>query len=87
RVARVMKSLGLRARMHRRFRTTTDSRHTKRIAPNLLERDFVADEPNHLPQGAPTALRTCTCAHGWSGLDQPSDGWAWPTHLIKAEPG
>jgi hypothetical protein len=40
RVARVMRGLGLRGHTPRRFRKTTDSRHTKRIAPNLLEREF-----------------------------------------------
>lgn len=39
RVARVMRALRLRGYTPRRFRKTTDSRHTKRIAPNLLARD------------------------------------------------
>jgi putative transposase len=69
RVARVMKSLGLRARMHRRFRTTTDSRHTKRIAPNLLERDFVAHELNRVVAGDITYIAT-------------SDGWLYLAVLL-----
>lgn len=51
RVARVMRGQGLRARTPRRFRKTTDSRHTKRIAPNLLERDFTASAPNRVLAG------------------------------------
>lgn len=69
RVARVMRSLGLRARMPRRFRTTTDSRHTKRIASNLLERDFTAAEPNHVLAGDITYIAT-------------SDGWLYLAVLL-----
>jgi putative transposase len=42
-VAKVMRSLGLRARTHRRFRAgTTDSAHAHPIAPNVLGRRFGA---------------------------------------------
>ena len=46
RVARLMRENGLRARMKRRFRRTTDSHHAWPIAPNLLEQDFTATRPN-----------------------------------------
>ena len=46
RVARLMRENGLRARMKRRFRRTTDSHHAWPIAPNLLDQDFVAERPN-----------------------------------------
>lgn len=46
RVARLMRENGLRARMRRRFRRTTDSRYGLPIAPNLLERRFTATAPN-----------------------------------------
>jgi len=69
RVARVMRSMGLRARTPRRFRTTTDSRHTKRSAPNLLERDFVAAEPNSVLAGDITYIAT-------------SDGWLYLAVLL-----
>ena len=46
-VAGVMKSLGIRARTHRRFRVrTTDSNHAHPIAPNVLGRAFGAAGPN-----------------------------------------
>jgi transposase InsO family protein len=41
-----MKEAGLRGRMRRRFRKTTDSNHPFPIAPNVLERDFSATAPN-----------------------------------------
>jgi hypothetical protein len=40
RVARLMRAHGLCGHTPHRFRKTTDSRHMKRIAPNLLERAF-----------------------------------------------
>jgi putative transposase len=69
RVARVMRVLGLRAHTPRRFRTTTDSRHTKRIAPNLLKRDFNAAAPNQVLAGDITYIAT-------------SDGWLYLAVLL-----
>jgi transposase InsO family protein len=48
RVARMMRILGLRAHTPRRFRRTTDSRHTKRIAPNLLGRNLPPTHPTYI---------------------------------------
>jgi putative transposase len=47
RVARLMQTAGLHA-LHKRCRnrTTTDSRHSDPVAPNLLARDFTAPAPN-----------------------------------------
>ena len=42
RVARLMKADGLQGRVRRRFKTTTDSRHDKPVAPNTLNREFNA---------------------------------------------
>lgn len=46
RVARLMRENRLVARCRRRFRTTTDSKHSFPIAPNLFERNFTAVRPN-----------------------------------------
>ena len=47
RVEQLMRSAGLRARAQRRRRVqTTDSRHNRPVAPNLLNQHFVADAPN-----------------------------------------
>jgi putative transposase len=46
RVARLMRERGLVARCRRRYRTTTDSKHSFPIAPNLLGRDFTAQGPD-----------------------------------------
>lgn len=46
RVARLMRDAGLRARGARKYKATTDSRHTLPVAPNLLERNFGAERPD-----------------------------------------
>jgi transposase InsO family protein len=69
RIARVMRGLGLRGHTPRRFRKTTDSRHTKRIAPNLLDRDFSAAAPNEVLAGDITYIAT-------------SDGWLYLAVLL-----
>jgi transposase InsO family protein len=48
RVAASMVRQGLVARSSRRWRTTTDSNHAEPIAPNRLERDFSAPEPDRV---------------------------------------
>lgn len=62
RVARLMGESGLHGRIPRRFRKTTDSRHSNRIAPNLLARDFSADAPNRAWVGDVTYVPT---RQGW----------------------
>lgn len=45
-VAKYMKELGLRSKLGRKFRTTTDSKHTHRIMENHLNREFRTAEPS-----------------------------------------
>jgi putative transposase len=40
RVARIMRKAGLRSRTKRKFKATTNSRHSFPVAPNLLNQDF-----------------------------------------------
>ncbi len=46
RVARLMREHGLRARARRRFKATTDSKHTLQVAANVLDRRFDVEVPN-----------------------------------------
>ncbi len=46
RVARRMRALGLKAIQAKKFKVTTDSNHSKPIAPDLLEQDFSAAAVN-----------------------------------------
>jgi transposase InsO family protein len=65
RVARLMRENGLWARVRRRFRHTTDSRHKLPIAPNLLGQRFTATAPNQAWVGDITYIWT---AEGWCYL-------------------
>jgi putative transposase len=65
RVARLMRENGLWARIRRRFRHTTDSRHKLPIAPNLLGQRFTATAPNQAWVGDITYIWT---AEGWAYL-------------------
>ena len=62
RVARLMQTAGLRAREHRRFRCTTDSRHGMAIKQNLLERRFTVPTPN---RGWVTDITYVWTLEGW----------------------
>ena len=46
RVARRMWALGLKAIQAKKFKVTTDSNHSKPVAPDLIEQDFSAQAPN-----------------------------------------
>jgi transposase InsO family protein len=46
RIKRIRKKLGLRCKQKRKFRATTDSRHTLPVAENLLGQQFKVCEPN-----------------------------------------
>jgi len=46
RVARRMQALGLKAIQAKKFKVTTDSNHSKPVAPDLIEQDFSAVSPN-----------------------------------------
>jgi putative transposase len=62
RVARLMRERKLVGRMRRRFRTTTNSKHSFPIAPNLLGRRFTAVAPDRAWVTDITFLWT---AQGW----------------------
>jgi putative transposase len=83
RIARLMRAAGLVARQKRRFRRTTDSKHSNPIAPNVLERDFEPAAPNQAWAGDVTYIAT---GEGWSYLAVLLDlfsrrvvGWAMST--------
>jgi transposase InsO family protein len=46
RIKRIRRKLGLRCKQQRKFKATTDSRHTLPVAENILGQEFVAYEPN-----------------------------------------
>jgi putative transposase len=48
RVAGRMQKMGLRSKVKRKFRATTDSKHTEQVAPNLLDRQFTTTSPDQV---------------------------------------
>jgi transposase InsO family protein len=85
RVARLMKELGLRASMPRRFIKTTLSAHDGRIAPNLLEQNFSVSEMNQVWVTDITYIAT---DEGWLYLSMFLDlfsrrvvGWSADSHM------
>jgi transposase InsO family protein len=80
RVARLMRRHGIQGRHKRRAPRTTDSKHSHPIAPNLLDRQFIAAAPNQVWLADITYLST---GEGWLYLAVVLDmfsrrvvGWA-----------
>src|SRR5207302_8900200 len=86
RIERLMRRHGIRAIMARPRRVrTTDSRHDFPIAPNLLERNFIAAAPNRIWLADITYVET---DQGWLYLATVMDlysrkivGWAMADRL------
>jgi putative transposase len=72
RVARLMRQAGLRSKTKRRFRVTTESRHTMPVAPNLLQRNFSVSVANKTWVSDITYLWT---QQGWLYLCVILDLW------------
>ena len=74
RCARLMKQLGVRGRKkHRRKPRTTDSRHGRSVAPNLLKLAEVPSAPNQVWVTDITYLET---GEGWMYLAVILDAWS-----------
>jgi transposase InsO family protein len=87
RVARLMRERSLVARCRRRYRTTTDSKHSFPVAPNLLGRDFTAHGPD---ESWVTDITFIWTLQGWLYLAVILDvfsrrvvGWATGKHVDR----
>jgi transposase InsO family protein len=87
RVARLLRQQGLQARRPRRFRVTTDSKHSLPVAPNHLNRRFRARRPDRVWLGDITYFWT---SEGWLYLAVLMDlctrkivGWATASRLTE----
>ena len=85
RVARLMRQEGLRVSSRRSFRRTTQSKHKRPVAPNILGRAFTAPAPNHTWLSDITYVPT---EQGWLYLAVVLDlyarrvvGWAMESYL------
>ena len=82
RVARRMKTMGLRSIVRRKYRATTDSKHSHPVADNLLQRELTAIEPDKVD------ITYIGTTRGWLYLTVFSDlfsrmavGWALSSSL------
>lgn len=87
RVERLMREHGLRGRHKRRFKATTDSKHTLPVAPNRLEQNFDTDRPDQAWTADITYIGT---GEGWLYLAIVLDlytrqivGWAMRERMTK----
>ena len=62
RISNIMKDLNLKVKMKKRYKNTTDSNHDLPIAPNILNRDFYASNPDEKYVGDITYIST---GEGW----------------------
>ena len=62
RISSIMKDLNLKVKVKKRYKNTTDSNHNLPIAPNILNRDFYASNPNEKWIGDITYIST---GEGW----------------------
>ena len=88
RVGHLIRQEGLQGIGRRKFRATTDSRHSFPVAPNLLARDFTATAPDQIWVSDITYLRT---EQGWDYLATVMDlysrrivGWAMQSSLQRS---
>jgi putative transposase len=84
-VAKLMHDDGIRAKTARKFKVTTDSKHTRPVADNLLERQFNPSKPNEVWLADITYLWT---REGWLYLAAVEDlfsrmvvGWSMAEHM------
>ena len=87
RVARRMKQAGLKSIVRRKYRPTTDSKHSHPVAPNLLERNFTASAPDRVWVSDITYIAT---QRGWLYLTVFLDlfsrlvvGWSLSSSLSR----
>lgn len=88
RVARLMRANAIRAKTVKKWRATTNSRHTLPVAENTLNRAFAVSEPNRVWAGDITYVWT---AEGWLYLAVVLDlysraviGWATGPRLTAS---
>ena len=86
-VYRLMKELGIRSKVKKKFKITTLSKHKHSVAPNILNRNFEVDKSNEVWLADITYIHT---SEGWLYLSLVMDlynrkivGWALENHMKK----
>lgn len=87
-IKRLRKLAGIRCKQKRKFRVTTNSKHTLPVAPNLLNRQFNPSSPN---QVWVTDITYIPSDEGWLYLAAVKDlytceivGWAMDARMTKS---
>lgn len=87
RVGRIMREHGLRAKASKKFKATTNSNHQLPVAPNLLQQNFKANQPN---EKWVSDITYCWTEEGWLYLAVVMDlysrkvvGWALSERMTK----
>lgn len=87
RVERLMRQSGIEGKRTKKFRCTTDSKHSKAVAPNLLQQHFDVERPNTVWSSDITQLAT---PEGWLYLAIVLDlfaryvvGWALSHRITR----
>ncbi|MDD1611159.1 MAG: IS3 family transposase [Methylococcaceae bacterium] len=85
RIGRIMQEAQLRCKTKRRFKATTNSKHTLPVAPNQLDRQFNVNKPDQAYVGDITYIHT---QQGWLYLAVVIDlysrqivGWSMAEHM------
>jgi transposase InsO family protein len=85
RIANRMREMRIKSKVRKRFKVTTNSKHSYPVAPNRLNRNFTASAPNQVWVSDITYIKTQS---GWSYLTVFIDlfsrmvtGWAVSTSL------
>jgi len=85
RVARIMKANGIRSKVTKKYKATTNSKHNLPVADNLLNRNFTASKPNEKWVSDITYIPT---KEGWLYLAGVMDlygrklvGWAMDSRM------
>jgi len=85
RVARLMQANGIRSKIKRKFKVTTNSDHKLPISPNLLDQNFYVSAPNRILVSDLTYIRT---GEGWLYLTTIMDlfhrkivGWSMSSRM------
>ena len=87
RVARIMREAGIRSRRKKKFKATTNSRHSLPVADNLLDQNFTAETPDSVWVGDITYVAT---QEGWLYLAVLIDlytrkvvGWSTSSRMTR----
>ena len=86
-VEKLMRLMGIRSKIKRKYKATTDSNHGKKIAPNLLAQDFSTHSSNQIWLSDITYIAT---PEGWLYLASILDlhtrkivGWSIASHMSQ----